>query len=357
MTKGEGKSCFQDSVLRIIKMTVATYRELFHCLAFPVFAVSAKNVLIYKNPACETYLPKIYKCRTVKNKIYPELPKKSAVVRIISGTAYSVAIALQDEETMVFLCFSRFQYADGLMVANALLNKFGASLLEFLSEFRKHLSLTVGNNFIEGFDNEKLFDLVQDEIHVLENKNCALADLLDFVFSKLKELVSTCGYHLEAKIDDAFPRYLPVRISPGDVLFLISKLIYLTIKYSADKRMEFALFPDFAYSRLGLRLMTRTDLKELPNAHENIAQQLEKLLPECATEIELLHKMGLLQESGISIYMDSFGMMSISCHFPYADPGSAVVHSMDDIVLLFSENIGIMIENILEKIKDKDASC
>ena len=338
-------------------MTVATYRELFHCLAFPVFAVSAKNVLIYKNPACETYLPKIYKSRTVKNKIYPELPKKSTVIRISSGTAYSVAIALQDEENMVFLCFSRLQYADGLMVANALLNQFGDNLLEFLSEFRKHLSLNMGNNFIEGFPNEKLFDLVQDEIRFLENSNYALVDLLDFVFSRLKEFFSDCGYHLEAKIDDAFPRYLPIRISPGDVLFLLSKLIYLTIKYSADKKMEFVLFPDFAYSRLGLRLMTKTDLKKLPNAQENIAQQLKTLMPECATEIELLQRIGLLQDSDSSIYIDSFGMMSVSCHFPYSDPGSAVFCSVDDIAFLFSENIGIMIENILAKIKDKDASC
>ena len=338
-------------------MTVETYRELFHCLAFPVFVSSEGNALIYKNPACATYLPKIYKTKTIKNKIYPEPPKESAVVRILTGTAYSVALVLKDEENMVFLCFSRFQYEDGWNIANTFLHQFGDTLVEFLSGFKQYLSLNLHELPTPDQGNEKFFNLIQDELDCFTQMKISFFDLFDPIFNRLSECFYTYGYDLNIKTDDACPRYLFVRICPSDILFLLSKLIYLAIKYSSDKHLKIALFPDFAYSRVGLRLMVKTDLEEIPNRQDHIVCQMEKLMPECAMEFELLHRVGLLKDTDISIYIDSFGMMSISCYFPYSDPGEAFFHSVDHVAVLFSEHIGIMIENILAKIREKDASC
>ena len=121
--------------------------------------------------------------------------------------------------------------------------------------------------------------------------------------------------------------------------------------------MDIALFSEFAYSRQILRLMTKTKLKELPQTEGNNVSLLEKLLPECAAELELLYRSGLLKNTDFSVYLDSVGGMSITYVFPYSEPVFARFHSVDDIDLSILDNIETMIQNIWTKLKDTDASC
>ena len=336
-------------------MNIETYQEIFHYVSFPVFAVSEKGAVIYKNPACAKYLPQIYKSRTVKTKISPEFPNVSSAVHILGGSAYSVALALRDEENIVFLGFARFQYADGVLIANRFLQLFGSDLLSFLSEFKKQMAALEEHSF--GFSNDDLLVLIKDELECWKCKEASLVSVLSPVFERMNEFFAPLGYTVSAKIENSVPKYLPLKIAVSDLLFLLGKLLYLIMKFSDSHRVDIALFSEFAYSRQILRLMTKTKLKELPQTEGNNVSLLEKLLPECAAELELLYRSGLLKNTDFSVYLDSVGGMSITYEFPYSEPVFARFQSVDGIALSILDNIVTMIQSIWTKLKDTDASC
>ena len=338
-------------------MNVGTYRELFHYAAFPVFAVSQKGILIYKNLACSKYLSQIYNSRSIKTKIYPKFPEESGVVRVLDWASYSIALALKDEDHWLFLCFSRFQYTDGISVANKLLQNFGNDLIEFLSTFKQQGTLSEYCDFNSSFSDESLVALVQNEFGIWNTRSVSLFDVMSPVFNKLDEFFKPLNYHLTTTIEQSFPQYLTVRISVGDLLFLFGKLLYFVMKYSATKHVEIALFSELAYSNQVLRLMTKVDSKEFPMPQGNNVLLLEKLMPECAAEIELLNRAGLLKSEDLSFYVDSLGMMSISYKLAYQEPGSSILQSVDDLEFMLANNIEMMIQSVWEKLKDKDASC
>lgn len=338
-------------------MNIETYREIFHYVTFPVFAVSENGVLIYKNLACARYLPQIYKSRTVKTRISPEIPKVSAPVHIWGGSSYSVALALRDGENVVFLCLSRFQYEDGISIANRFLQIFGNNLLDFLSGFRKQVSSAEYRSFDFGFSDEELLTLVNEEFIFWKSRNTSLVEVLSPVFKKMNEFFVPLGYDILAKIENTSLEYLPLRISIGDLFFLLGKLIYFTMKFSDTHRLEIVLFPEFAYSRQILRLMTKTRLKELPQTEGNNMLLLKKLMPECAAELELLERTGFLKNTDFSIYLDRVGTMTITYRFPYPEPVFPSFQSVDTDDPTILGNIEIMIQSIWAKLRDTDASC
>ena len=338
-------------------MNIATYQEIFHYMTFPVFAVSENGFVIYKNPACAKYLPRIYKSRTVKTKISPEIPKESGVVRILDGSAYSVALALRDGETVVFLCFTRLQYADGMEMANQILQVLGDDLLDFLSGFKKTVSSSEYRSFDFRFSDEELLSLVDGEFRLWKYHATSLSAVLSPVFERVNEFFKPMGYYFTAKIENDVSEYLPLRISVGDLFFLLGKLIYFVMKFSNTRRVEIVLFSEFAYSRQVLRLMTKTDLKELPQTDGNNVLLLEKLMPECAAEFELLKRTGLMKHTDFSVYLDSVGAMTVTYRFPYIEPGLQGVQSVDDGYSLIAENVENMIQSIWARLKDTDASC
>ena len=338
-------------------MNIETYREIFHCVSFPVFALSKDCKLVYKNLACAKYFPQIYNSRSVKNKIYPSDLKESQCVRVFGGSSYSIALALKDDNRMVFIGLSRFQQADGFKVVNEFLKTFGTDLLEFLSGFRKQACSEEHLSFATQFPDENFPDINCNGRSFWNCQSISLVDALDTIFKKLNEFFEPLDYNLIARIEKTSPSYLLVRISPNDLLFLIGKLLYLIMKYSETRQVEMVLFPEFAYSHLVLCLMTKTKLRELPQTQGNNILLLEKLMPECAAEIELLDRVGLMKNTDFSVYIDSFGMMSITYKFPYSEPGFAVVQSGDDVGFLYADHIDIMANGIWARLKDKDASC
>ena len=338
-------------------MNIETYQEIFHFVSFPVFALSEDCKLIYKNLACAKYFPQIYNSRSIKNKIYPSIPNESKCVRVLGGSSYSIALALKDEKNMVFIGLSRFQYADGFNVAEEFLKTFGTDLLEFLSGFRKKSASQEYLSFATQFPDENFPDIDYTGRSVWNRQDISLVEALDTIFKKLNEFFEPLKYNLIARIEKTSPPYLLVRISPSDLLFLIGKLLYLIMKYSETHQVEMVLFPEFAHSHLVLRLMTKTKLRELPQTQKDNVLLLEKLIPECAAEIELLDRMGMLKNTNFSVYLDSFGMMSITCKFSYSEPGSSVVQSVDNFEFLFTDHIEIMANGIWARLKDKDASC
>ena len=338
-------------------MNIETYQEIFHYMTFPVFAVTENGFVIYKNPACAKYLPGIYQSRTVKTKILPEIPKESGPVRILDGSAYSVALALRDGENVVFLRFTRLQYADGMEMANQFLQALGDDLLDFLSGFKKSGSSSEYRSFDFRFSDEELLSLVDGKFRLWKYHATSLSAVLSPVFERVNEFFKPMGYRFTAKIENDVSEYLPLRISVSDLFFLLGKLIYFVMKFSDNHRVEIVLFSEFAYSRQVLRLMTKTNLKKLPQTDGDNVLLLEKLMPECAAELELLKRTGLMKHTDFSVYLDSVGAMTVTYRFPYIEPTSQSVQSVDDNDSLISENVENMIRSIWARLKDTGASC
>ncbi len=338
-------------------MNSETYQELFHYVTFPVFAVSKNGRIIYKNLACAKYLPEIYGSTGVKSKIYPEFPQESKPVRILGTSSHSVALAVTDGENVVFLCFSRLQCTDGVLVAEKVLKTWGVNLLDILVGFRRTVALKKYNTINLYFSDEDLFSFVQDEFGFEIYKEYSLPAVFNPVFRRLNESFETLGYRFSAKIERDFPEYLPVSISINDLLFLLGKLVYLMIKFSGTCQVDAVLFSEIAYSRHRLRLETPTNLKSLPQIQGNNISLLEKLIPECAAEIHLLDQIGLMKNSDFSINIDALGTLTVTYNFPYQEPDWRCVQSVEDFSLPILGNIENMINSIMMKIKDKDAFC
>ncbi|MBQ3490649.1 MAG: hypothetical protein IJA86_08675 [Clostridia bacterium] len=271
--------------------------------------------------------------------------------------SYSVALALQDGETMVFLCFSRFQHADGMEVADQFRETFGDDLLNFLIGFKRRLFSSEYSDFRARFSDENLLAFMREEL-IFENREiCSLVTVFEPLFNRLQGAVATLGYHISAKIDPAFLQYLFVRVSVHNLLFLFGKLVYLIMKFSNTKQVEIELFSEIAYSRHTVRFMTETALTELPETQGNKIVLLEKLMPEYATEIVLLDKMGLMKDSDFSIYIDAFGRMVITYSIDYFEPEWNVLQSVDVNDISFFGHIENMIHVIKEKLTEMCASC
>ena len=338
-------------------MNSETYQELFHYGTSPVFAVSKNGRVIYKNLACAKYLPEIYGSTGVKNKIYSEFPRESKPVRLLSGSSYSIALALMDGENVVFLCFSRFQCADGILVAERFLKAFGPNLSDFLVKFRKMATSKIYHAINPYFADEDLLSFVQDDLGFLEHQAYSLSSVLTPVFKRLNESFETMGYCFSAKIEKDFPGYLPVQISINDFLFLLGKLVYLMMKFSSTCQVDAILFSEIAYSRHRLRLETPTNLKNLPQTEGDRVLLLEKLMPECAAEIDLLNQIGFMKNADFLIDIDALGTLTVTYNFPYPEPEWQCVKSVEDLTLPILGNIENMIYSIMMKFKDRDAFC
>ena len=337
-------------------MNSETYQELFHYVTFPVFAASKNGRVTYKNLACAKYLPEIYGSTSVKSKIYPEFPQQSRFVHILGGSSYTNALAMTDGERIVFLGCSRFQCTDGSAVADKVLKAWGNNFSDLLVGFRRMVDLktcfTVGSYFAD----EDLLSFIREDFGFWRTEKYSLPAVLTPVFDKLNNSFGTLGYSFSAEVQTDFPKYLPVRISINDFLFLLGKLVYLTMKFSATCHVDAVLFSEIAYSRHRLRLETPTNLKKLPQAEREISL-LEELVPECASEIDLLDQIGLMRDDDFSIHIDALGMLTVTYNFPYQEPDWKCVQSVDDFSLPILGNIENMIHSIMMKIKDTDAFC
>ena len=84
-------------------MTSKTYQELFHYTTFPVFAMLRDTgEIIYKNFACQKYLPKLSKRNLLTPFVFAQKFTDTGVVVLAERSPYQTAIALEDEENSVF---------------------------------------------------------------------------------------------------------------------------------------------------------------------------------------------------------------------------------------------------------------
>ena len=338
-------------------MLVETYSEIFRSAAFPVFAINENCSVIYKNAACTKHLSFICRGRTVNSKTLFKDSWENGVAHIADKKYDSYALALTDESVTVFLCFLRFQYADGKELAEQFIKIFGKDLLNFLTKFGSMLTVPGLSGCKPDLSAERLMSLVRKEIPLEGQKIQQLFPIMEQLFQLLPKNLEPLGYQISAKIKENFPKYLSVGISANGFLFVFEKLLYLMMKYSQTKKIDIDLFPEIAYPHHTLRLATKTNLKELPQTSENNVRLLETLIPECASELALLNAWGLLGHSDFTVYIDAFGTLSIEYKFAYAEPHWGVLRSVDCFHLPTSEDMEAMIRRIEERLKGMCASC
>ena len=338
-------------------MELESYREIFHYVTFPVFAIKKDGKLVYRNLACAKYLPGIYGSRTVKTRIYPEIPETSRAVFIWGEPSYSVALALVDGEYIIFLCFSRFQYLDGKGLADKLLESWGNTLLDFLVNFRRAIACTKEQVIGSCFNDVDMLLFSKGEHWTQNAERYSLPHIFIPVFQRMRTSFASRGYCFSAEIEKNFPEYLPVQIAVNDFLFLFGKLLYMTMKFSSTRRLDINLFTEIMYARHGLVLTTDTDLKELPAVQGNNVALLKAMIPEYEAEIELLERIGIVKHTDFSIRLDALGKLTVTYYFAYQTPDWGHVQSMDDFEITISGDIENMIQSILARFTDTDASC
>ena len=342
-------------------MTTATYQELFYYTAFPVFAVSrSTGDVIYKNIACEKYLPKLSKKNSLNAFVFAQNFNGVGPVKLIETTLYHTAIAFEDGENSVFLFLSHLQYQDGMSHAAQLFQMTGPSLESFLTTMRANASLCTRGSVLQG-TNESLYARTVQTLLYENNfglqKKLPFYQVISCAFEKLNSVFSEFGYRVNARIEKDFPKYLHVAVSVQDILFIIGRLLYLLMKVSKTKEIELSLSCDMAYSRHTFRLTAETSLANLHENTDLFEAWLLEFIPECKIEFSILQKSGLLTKENLAVKMDCVGNLCLLYSVPYTSPDSYYVRSFGGMDIFLLGLIDNMIESIREKLTNTDASC
>ncbi len=342
-------------------MTTATYQELFYYTAFPVFAVlRSTGEVIYKNIACEKYLPKLSRKNSLNPFVFAQSFKGVGPVKLAETELYHTAIAFEDGENSVFLFMSHLQYQEGMSHAAQLFQMTGPSLESFLTSMSVGASLRTRGSVLQGTNSGLYMETVQTlryENDFGSQKRVPFYQVIACAFEKMNSEFSEFGYRVNAKIDEDFPKYLHVAATVQDVLFIIGRLLYLQMKVSKTKEIELSLSCDIAYSRHTFRLTTETNFADLFEKPDMLDAFLLEFIPECKIEFSILQKTGLLSKENFATKMDRFGHLSLLYTVPYTSPDSYYVRSIGGMDIFLSRLIDNMIESIREKLTNTDASC
>ena len=342
-------------------MTIKTYQELFHYTTFPVFALLRDTgKIIYKNFACEKYLPGLSKRNLLKPFVYAQNFTGTGVVVLSEPSPYQTAIALEDEEHSVFLFFSHFQHEDGVNRASQLFSRFGPHLTDFLAAVHVGNSLKTTGSVLSKTNvamYTKMAQIQLDEKDMGLQSRASFYPAMSAVFEKLNSAFSEFGYCVRAKIEKDFPQFLHTEDDVKDILFVLGRLLYLQMKVSENKEANIRLACDVAYSRHVFYMTAQTNLLGLSNPSEDLKGWLLAFIPECKMEFSLLYEAGLLTDDNFFANIDRYGNLTLRYAVPYISPESYYIRSVDmpDIFLL--QAVESMIESLISKLTDNGASC
>jgi hypothetical protein len=336
-------------------MTTETYQELFYYAAFPVFAaLRSTGRVIYKNLACEKYLPKLSKRNSLKSLIFSQNFDGVGPVKLAELGVYHTAIAFEDGKNSVFLFLSRLQYETGMYHGDQIFRQFGPSLTDFISAVRTNQSLKSAdpNNATTELYTETVQALL-DERDLGLSTNASLYKIASCVFEKLNSFFTGFGYHVNAQIAERFPQYLKIRVPMQEILFVMGRLLYLQMKLSKTKDINIFLFCNLAFSHYTFQLTTATNLSELPSDKEWFFESI----PECAMEFSLLYKAKLLREENFDMKMDRPGNLTVFYNIPYISPETYYVRSMDMRDVFILQSVDNMIESLRAKLTNGEMCC
>jgi hypothetical protein len=342
-------------------MTVETYQELFCYTAFPVFVIARDtNNIVYKNLACEQYFPGLCKKHLTKLHFLSRDSRKIGPVLFSGFDVYHTAVALEDEDNLVFLFLNYFQYKQGSYYAHQSFCDFGASLTDFLAAMqRSKCEATSVSKLSDSRLNltAEALTMPWDENNSLLSIKASLHQVAECVCKKMNSAFSDLGYRIHAHVSEDFPRYLETSVPLQEIFFILGRLLYLHMKLSKTKDVELFLSCDLASSHHVFQIKSSTDLTRLPDAPNADERWLWEFVPECAIEYLFLRDSGFLNQYNFNGKLDSFGNLTLWYRVPYFSPEALYVRSVDRENPFLLRAIDYMLESIRAKLTDSVAFC
>lgn len=328
------------------------YQELFNLSAYPVFMLSPRGRILYKNPAAHKYLPMLRKKACAVKHFYPsEMPKKSGVLRIMGDTPYRIALLLRDEDGFLALCLSRFQYGDGVAAAGRFLHRFGDTAFDFLGNFHKE-AVRCANEAIPARIYTDVFALAEIDGMLLDTEKYSFAEITAVLFEKLNRSFGALGYRIHAKIEEGFSAQKEVTLHLHDFLYIFGKLLYLQMRLSQNGDVSVSLESDekehifrFSVKAKALGVCAAEDVHAL----------VALAVPECVSEFALLEKAGMLGDDIFRLSCDPFGMLTVEYRIPYRENTVLPLRSGDACRLLLAEDICGWLGYIEKRLTDNGA--
>lgn len=342
-------------------MTVETYQELFCYTAFPVFVIARDtNNIVYKNLACEQYFPKLCKKHLTKLYFDSRDSRKIGPVSFSGFDIYHRAVALEDEDNLVFLFLNYFQYEHGTYYAYQLFQDFGASLTDFLAAMQRSKCAAASDPKLSDLRLSlatEALTMPWDENNSLLSIKASLHQVAECICKKLNSAFSDLGYRIYVHVSEDFPRYLETSAPLQEIFFILGRLLYLQMKLSKTKDVELFLSCNLAASRHVFQITTSTDLTRLPNTSNGDERWLWEFVPECAIEYLFLRDADFLNRHNFNGKLDSFGNLTLWYSVPYFSPDALYVRSVDRENPFLLRAIDYMLESVRAKLTGSGAFC
>ncbi len=301
--------------------------DIFRSFPFPIFLTDRRGLIVYKNPAAVRYIGTMSKGSHVARYLLDEtIPEKAGVVHVMAETPYPHALLVSDDESHLFLCFSRLQYPDYEAAAKQIFCVFGETPAEFsrkLCEFQGEY----GKQDLPRRIYTELLNLAKLKYHQAESVYF-LGDLVDGFFSRMEKMFRPFGYRIHAEVKEEFLRKFPVCVGRFDLIFTLERMLYLAMKLSEGGNIEFSHLPDEERNRHCFswylpktrNVPKRTELYEL----------FMEVAPECAAELFLMGTAGASSPAQVSVTWDDRGGCRLVYEIPYLSPTLGVRHPMPE---------------------------
>ena len=342
-------------------MTVQTYQELFYHATFPVFVICRNTGdVIFKNLFCEKYISWLSRKNLLNSFIFSQNSVGAGPVDLLENGFYHMAVALEDEENLVFLLLERLQYENDICYASHLFQQFGPTLTDFLHALHLQDSTKTRGSVLSGIPTKLYTETAKalfDESPLDFHRREYFYPVISEVFARWNTAFSGLGYRVNAQIEEDVPPYLCADVSINDILFIYNRLLYLQMKLSKDKAVDISLSCDMAYSQYVLRMTAKTDLARLSDSPDELMDWLLDFIPECWLDFSLLYQTNLLTDDNFMARVDRFGNLTVLFRIPYQSPEARYVRSFDMLDPLFLNAIDFMLENLLASFTDSGASC
>ncbi len=341
-------------------MTIETYQELFYYTAFPVFAIRrSTGEVIYKNLACEKYLPKLSKKNSLNSFVFSQTFNGVGAVKLTEADCYHTAIAFADGENSVLVFPGHLQYEDGMLRASQMFRQFGPALTDFLAAVHIHNSFRTAGSILSGTNRELYTQaprLMLDERDWEYPAHTLFYPIASDLFAKLNTAFLESGYRVHAQIEEDFPTYLYTDMSIRDILFVLGRVLYLPMKLAKNKSINILLSCDLAYSRYAFYITAETTLSKLSGKSGEAIEWLLDFIPEGKMEFSLLYKAGLLTKDNFFAEVDRFGNLCVIYRVPYISPETYYIRSVDTQDIFLLKSVDTMIESLIARLTDNGAS-
>lgn len=288
-----------------------------------------------------------------KKHFYPaKIPTESGILRIVGDTPYRIALALKAQDHFIALCFSRFQYEDGVQIANTLLPFLENTAVDFFGGYAPSIE-----NFHASSQERihtDIFSILSDREIISRQMEYSFFAAISLLFEKLNSSFGAFGYRIHTKIAPEHLAKKNIALHFQDFLFLFGKLLYMQMRISENRNI-FILLTSNEKEHI-FRISAKTENFLDPLSFESPTEIISRAVPECALEALLLEKMGLFRQARLHFFYDDPGVFTVEYSIPYLENQMHSLKSINLSLQPLTEDIDRFIENLEKRLTDIGAS-